>query len=136
MTRAIALFAAAAVALGIAVGGCLWRCAAPDDPFAPCRRSAVAGGSAAIGGPFSLTDATGARLTDADVITRPTLVYFGYTFCPDFCPTGPAATPLPPTCWRNRASTSARSSSRSTRRATRPRSSATSPPRSTPTWSA
>ena len=49
-----------------------------------CSASAVAGG--AIGGPFTLVDELGATVTDQDVITEPTLVYFGYTFCPDFCP--------------------------------------------------
>ena len=31
-------------------------------------------------------DGTGASVTDADVIDKPALVYFGYTFCPDVCP--------------------------------------------------
>ena len=39
-----------------------------------------------IGGPFELTAHTGERVTSADVIDGPTLVYFGYTFCPDVCP--------------------------------------------------
>jgi protein SCO1/2 len=34
-----------------------------------------------------LVDPQGRRVTDAEAITRPTLVYFGYSFCPDFCPT-------------------------------------------------
>lgn len=55
-----------------------------DDPFAQCRGGAVGGG--AIGGPFTLTDENGKTVTDKDVITGPTLVYFGYTFCPDICP--------------------------------------------------
>ncbi|SFR38546.1 protein SCO1/2 [Yoonia tamlensis] len=50
----------------------------------PCGDTAVAG--AAIGGPFELVSETGATVTDTDVITKPTLVYFGYTFCPDVCP--------------------------------------------------
>jgi protein SCO1/2 len=41
-----------------------------------------------IGGPFTLTDArTGAQVTDASYRGRWMLIYFGYTFCPDVCPT-------------------------------------------------
>lgn len=57
-----------------------------DDPFADCRSSAVAGGSGAIGGPFTLVDQTGATVTDKQVFAKPSLVYFGFTFCPDVCP--------------------------------------------------
>lgn len=39
-----------------------------------------------IGGPFSLVDQTGARVTDQDLRGRPFVVYFGFTFCPDVCP--------------------------------------------------
>ncbi|MBU2980362.1 SCO family protein [Lentibacter algarum] len=56
------------------------------DKFADCRVGAVAGGGGDIGGPFELVDETGKTVTDKDVITGPTLVYFGYTFCPDVCP--------------------------------------------------
>ena len=52
--------------------------------FADCGAGQAAGGD--IGGPFSLIDEAGKTVTDADVITKPTLVYFGYTFCPDVCP--------------------------------------------------
>ena len=55
-----------------------------QDQFAECRASTV--GEAAIGGPFELVDENGHTVTDADIITAPTLVYFGYTFCPDVCP--------------------------------------------------
>mgnify|MGYP000016353222 CR=1 FL=1 len=37
-------------------------------------------------GPFTLIDKTGKAVTDKDVLTKPALVYFGYTFCPDVCP--------------------------------------------------
>lgn len=56
-----------------------------ENAFAQCSASNVTG-AATIGGPFTLVDEDGATVTDADVITEPTLVYFGYTFCPDACP--------------------------------------------------
>ena len=63
------------------------------DVFAQCRASQVAGGGGAIGGPFTLVDEDNKIVTDKDVITEPTLVYFGYTFCPDACPTMKAGSP-------------------------------------------
>lgn len=74
--------------LVIAGGGAAYVLLGPgsDDPFAQCRASNVAGGGADIGGPFELVDETGETVTDEDVIDRPTLIYFGYTFCPDVCP--------------------------------------------------
>ncbi len=56
-----------------------------DDRYASCRRTAVAGAEA-IGGPFTLVSETGETVTDTQVFTKPSLVYFGYTFCPDVCP--------------------------------------------------
>ncbi len=75
------------IRLGLVMAGALAAVSAPalaQDQFAECRASTV--GEAAIGGPFELIDETGNTVTDADMITRPTLVYFGYTFCPDACP--------------------------------------------------
>lgn len=43
--------------------------------------------AATIGGPFSLTDETGRTVTDADLKGHPSALFFGYTFCPDVCPT-------------------------------------------------
>jgi protein SCO1/2 len=57
-----------------------------DDAFADCRSSRIMGGSGAFGGPFTLVSETGATVTDTEVMTEPTLLYFGYTFCPDVCP--------------------------------------------------
>ncbi|MHA1524432.1 MAG: SCO family protein [Alphaproteobacteria bacterium] len=42
---------------------------------------------ATIGGAFSLTDHTGKTVTDVDLRGRFLLVFFGYTYCPDVCPT-------------------------------------------------
>jgi len=44
-------------------------------------------GASAIGGPFKLIDQDGKTISDADMKGRPFLVFFGYTRCPDVCPT-------------------------------------------------
>jgi protein SCO1/2 len=88
MTRVAAALAAAFVVLA-AGAGAWFAFGARGDAFADCRESGSTVG-AAIGGPFTLVDAAGRTVTDAEVIDRPTLIYFGYTFCPDFCPTDAA----------------------------------------------
>ncbi|MEO1638236.1 MAG: SCO family protein [Pseudomonadota bacterium] len=75
------IFGTTTLVAAAALGLYTWQVASGPHP---CGNTAVAGG--AIGGPFELVSETGATVTDADVITKPTLVYFGYTFCPDFCP--------------------------------------------------
>ena len=44
-------------------------------------------GPSVIGGPFKLIDQNGKPVTDEDIKGRPSLVFFGYTHCPDVCPT-------------------------------------------------
>lgn len=56
------------------------------DRFAACRGGDIVTGHATLGGPFTLVDENGRTVTDKQVITKPSLIYFGYTFCPDVCP--------------------------------------------------
>jgi len=86
MTRVYAFAAAAAT---VALLGGVWvatQFTGDGDQFAQCRTTQIAGGAGTIGGPFELLNAKGETVTEKDVITEPTLIYFGYTFCPDVCP--------------------------------------------------
>jgi protein SCO1/2 len=92
MMRWIAVAAAGVAGLGVGLyflaGGdrLAGSSGGAGDPFAQCRTAQVAGGSGQIGGAFELVNAAGETVTDAEVITEPSLLYFGYTFCPDVCP--------------------------------------------------
>jgi protein SCO1/2 len=55
--------------------------------FATGQMGGGAPGPSAIGGPFKLIDQNGTPVTDEDIKGRPSLVFFGYTHCPDVCPT-------------------------------------------------
>jgi protein SCO1 len=50
-------------------------------------RAPIGPAVAAVGGPFRLEDQNGRPVTDQDMKGRPFLVFFGYTHCPDICPT-------------------------------------------------
>ncbi len=54
----------------------------------PSAREHAQEGSALIGGPFTLVDASGKTVTNRTYAGKYMLVYFGYTHCPDMCPTG------------------------------------------------
>ena len=75
-----------AVAVAVLLGFCgvwltgPWRGASPRDGSAALL-------APAIGGPFTLTAADGSTVTDETYRGKILLVYFGYTFCPDACPT-------------------------------------------------
>lgn len=84
MTRSFAGLAVVVVAAFLGLSAFwVWSNRA-GDALSQCRSGKVAGGD--IGGPFTLIDTRGQTVTDAEVLAKPALVYFGYTFCPDVCP--------------------------------------------------
>ncbi|MBL4806724.1 MAG: SCO family protein [Rhodobacteraceae bacterium] len=85
MKPAVIYAVSSVVAVGLGLGGYFAFAVPQQDQFAQCRTTTIAGNSQ-IGAPFTLTDHTGTRVTDTDVIDGLTLMYFGYTFCPDVCP--------------------------------------------------
>ena len=85
MTRMTAAIAAAAVLILLGVAA-YFAFPGKEDKYAQCRSGQIAGGTAQIGGPFTLVNHLGETVTDKDVITKPSLLYFGYSFCPDVCP--------------------------------------------------
>ncbi len=83
MRLRLILIVSAFFALGAYVAT-LWL--VPQPPV--LRAMVVPGSKALVGGPFTLTDKTGKRVSDKDFRGRYMLIFFGYTFCPDVCPTG------------------------------------------------
>ncbi len=84
-SQMLVLFGVTILVLIIAVMGRLGLFAGSSEPGRP------GAGVPAIGGAFTLTDHTGKAVTDQDFRGRYMLVYFGYTFCPDVCPTSLSA---------------------------------------------
>src|SRR3569833_4689524 len=64
-------------------GGILWH----ESRLEPGLCRTVTSGIAQVGGPFRLTDHTGKTVTEQDFHGRYMLIYFGYSICPDVCPT-------------------------------------------------
>jgi cytochrome oxidase Cu insertion factor (SCO1/SenC/PrrC family) len=61
--------------------------AAEEQPSAAQMMDDLMYGRGTVGGPFTLTDQTGRQRSDTDFRGRLMIVYFGYTYCPDVCPT-------------------------------------------------
>ena len=76
-TRPLVVMAAFAASLAVGLLVVLWLVGGLQKVAAP----------AAIGGPFQLSDQTGQPVTDASLKGKPTLIFFGFTHCPDVCPT-------------------------------------------------
>ena len=76
-TRPLVIVGAFAGSLAVGLLLMLWALGGLQHVTAP----------AAIGGPFELTDQSGQTVTDKSLQGRPTLIFFGYTHCPDVCPT-------------------------------------------------
>jgi protein SCO1/2 len=85
MRRSPLLLLSVLLFAALMVGGALWRLG--DLHIARSTQTSTTVGQAAIGGPFALTDQNGVRRTDAEFRGKYMLVFFGYTFCPDVCPT-------------------------------------------------
>lgn len=84
MTRLTAFLAAAAMVVLVA-GTAIVIWLRPSETAAACSGGTLTG-TADIGGEFELVSETGETVTDEEVLDKPSLVYFGYTFCPDVCP--------------------------------------------------
>jgi protein SCO1/2 len=78
VARPLILFAAFAGSLVVGLTVVLWLLGGLADT----RTAATIGG-----GPFKLTDQTGQTVTEKNMVGRPTIIFFGYTHCPDVCPT-------------------------------------------------
>lgn len=76
-TRPLIVVAAFAASLAVGLLFTLWMLGGLQKAAAP----------AAIGGPFQLVDQTGRTVTEESLKGKPTLVFFGFTHCPDICPT-------------------------------------------------
>ncbi len=76
-TRPLVVIAAFAGSLAAGLLVVLWLAGGLRSVSAP----------ASIGGPFQLTDQVGQSVTEASLKGKPTLIFFGFTHCPDVCPT-------------------------------------------------
>src|SRR5436190_4770765 len=77
LSRPLIIIAAFVVSLAIGLAATLWLTGGGRTLSA----------ASAIGGPFHLVDQNGAAVSDKNLDGRPTIIFFGFTRCPDVCPT-------------------------------------------------
>lgn len=80
--RVVRIIAWIAVVLAIALFVGYWK-SSPSDKAGEARLTSPM----SLEGPFSLVDHTGKSVTDKDFLGKPHLRFFGFTHCPDVCPT-------------------------------------------------
>lgn len=80
------LMIGSAVAVVALVAGGIYLSRSSGDIYADCVASNVAGGLDSFGTSFTLRNQNNESVTDQEVFSKPSLLYFGYTFCPDVCP--------------------------------------------------
>jgi protein SCO1/2 len=69
--------------VAVVAAGLLWH----ESETLPGLGRTVVSGKIAVGGPYALIDQDGKPRSSADFHGRYQLIYFGYSFCPDVCPT-------------------------------------------------
>ena len=77
LSRPLIIIAAFAASLAVGLALTLWLMGGPRGVTA----------ASSIGGPFQLVDQSGQAVTEKNLQGKPTIVFFGFTHCPDVCPT-------------------------------------------------
>ena len=86
MNKIFAYAVAALVVVGFTIAMLVFSGVIPGAPGSN-QRSGIIAGAPQIGGPFTLVNNKGETVTDKDFQGKLMLIFFGYTFCPDVCPT-------------------------------------------------
>jgi protein SCO1 len=88
MKRPPLIVLVAFVVVGLVAAGALWQLGNQrSQSTAAIPQAARTTEASDFGGPFELTDQDGMRRTDMDFRGKYMLIFFGYTYCPDVCPT-------------------------------------------------